>query len=259
MFIDTHTHITWGIDDGIPTLEDCKAALRMAKEDGIERIIATPHFIPGKQGVGDIQKIVDRMIEVQKLARMYGIKYYPGSELFLNRYFMDMLDQKLCFSLANSRYLLVEFNVRQNIQGESKVEDRLYECMIRGFVPVIAHVERYFHEGIDLERVRRWIQMGCKIQVNRTSIIGQQGKIIQKNALALLDAGLAHIVATDTHRINGSRISKLSDVYTMIAKRYGEENAQLLTYYNPMSIIENKGLENMVEVKRKIHFFFRKD
>ena len=48
MYIDTHTHITWGIDDGIQTLDECLDAINQCKEDGIERVIATPHFIPGR-------------------------------------------------------------------------------------------------------------------------------------------------------------------------------------------------------------------
>ena len=70
---------------------------------------------------------------------------------------------------------------------------------------------------------------------------------------------MVHVVATDTHRINGSRISRLSDAYEFIEKRFGEENAQILTYYNPLHIIEDEDLEDMKEVIKKKHLFFRKD
>lgn len=259
MFIDTHTHITWGIDDGIQTLDECMEALHQCKEDGIERVIATPHFIPGRHNKAIVSSMVKRMIEVQKLFNENGIKYYPGSEVFLNRDFLDMIDKKLFFTLANSRYLLCEFNVRENIGSSSRVEDRLYELCIRKYTPMVAHVERYFHEGIDLDRVQSWIDMGCKIQVNRTSILGLHGKLIQKNALTLLENSMVHVVATDTHRTNGSRISKLSDAYEFIEKRCGEENAQILTYYNSLHIIEDEDLEDMKEVIKKKHLFFRKD
>lgn len=105
MFIDTHTHITWGIDDGIRSLEECNIALEQSKTDGIERVIATPHFIPGRQSKSDLNKMVKRMMEVQKIANQYGIKYYPGSEVFLNSDFLEMIDAKLFFTLANSNYL----------------------------------------------------------------------------------------------------------------------------------------------------------
>ena len=258
MFIDTHTHITWGIDDGIQTLNECIEVLHQCEEDGIERVIATPHFIPGRHDKKTVLKMVNRMQEVQNLCEQHGIKYYPGSEVFLNRDYLDMIDAKLFFTLANSRYLLCEFNVRENIGTMNRVEDRLYELCIRHYTPIVAHVERYFHEGIDIDRVRSWIQMGCKVQVNRTSIMGLHGKVIQKNAMELLENEIVHVVATDTHRTNGSRIAKLSDAYDIIQKRFGEENAQILTYYNPLHIIENEKLEDMKEVVKKKHLFFRK-
>lgn len=259
MYIDTHTHITWGIDDGIQTYDECLEAINQCKEDGIERVIATPHFIPGRHNKSIVSKMVKRMIEVQKLFNEQGVKYYPGSEVFLNRDFLDMIDNKLFFTLANSRYLLCEFNVRENIGSTSRVEDRLYELCIRGYVPMVAHVERYFHNGIDLDRVNKWIEMGCRIQVNRTSILGMQGKGVQKNALSLLENGMVHIVATDTHRTTGSRISKLSDVHEFIEERFGEVNAQILMYGNPLHIIEDEIMEEMSKIERKKHLFFRRD
>ena len=259
MYIDTHTHITWGIDDGIQTFDECLDALNQCKEDGIERLIATPHFVPGRHNKSTVSKMVKRMIEVQKLFNEQGVKYYPGSEVFLNRDFLDMIDNKLFFTLANSKYLLCEFNVLENIGSTSRVEDRLYELCIRDYVPLVAHVERYFHNGIDLDRVNNWIDMGCKIQVNRTSILGLQGKVVQKNALCLLESGMVHIVATDTHRTTGSRIPRLSDVHEFIEERFGEDNARILTYENPLHIIEDEDLDDMIKVERKRHLFFRRD
>ena len=123
-------------------------------------------------------------------------------------------------------------------------------------MPLVAHVERYFHDGIDLDRVNNWIDMGCKIQVNRTSILGLQGKVVQKNALSLLENGMVHIVATDTHRTTGSRVSRLSDVSEFLEEQFGEDNARILTYENPLHIIEDEDLDDMIKVERKKHFVF---
>ena len=95
MFIDTHTHITWGIDDGIQTLNECIEVLHQCEEDGIERVIATPHFIPGRHDKKTVLTMIKRMQEVQNLCEKHGIKYYPGSEVFLNRDYLDMIDAKL--------------------------------------------------------------------------------------------------------------------------------------------------------------------
>ena len=50
-YIDLHSHIAWGIDDGMPSIEDAVKALELAKDDGIVGICSTPHFIPGQLSI----------------------------------------------------------------------------------------------------------------------------------------------------------------------------------------------------------------
>ena len=257
-YIDMHNHCTWDIDDGIQSQEDCRILLETARNDGIKAIIATPHFIPGRQKKAEAIEMTNRMQEAKELAHTYGIHYFFGSEVFLNYDFLDMIDDRCFHTLAHSKYLLCEFNVREKLGDSSQVEDRLYELIIRGYIPVVAHAERYFHDGIELNRVAKWIDMGCYIQVNRTSLLGSQGKRIQKNGFELLKNNMAHLIATDAHRAQGTRICVLSDVYDLVRKKYGEENANILLYKNPLHIIKNENLEEMKEFKKSFGFRFRK-
>lgn len=254
--IDIHNHIAWDIDDGMPTKEDAVISLVTAKEDGINTIIATPHFVPGSQNVEEINQMNQRISELKELASDFDIEIYSGSEVFLNHEYLDMIDSKTCNTLAGSDYLLVEFDVRRNMDNNDYAEDYLYELTVRGYKPVIAHVERYFPKGIDIDRVTSWIEMGCYIQINRTSILGTHGDVCRKNASKLLKDGIAHIVASDSHRSNGNRIAKLSDVYQILEKDYGKDNADLLVSRNPKHIILNQDLETM-EITRKKSLFER--
>lgn len=248
-FIDTHIHIAWDIDDGIPSKEDAIKTLKNAKQDGINMIIATPHYVPGTYSIHDVMAIDERLDDTIALANEYQIEVFKGSEVFLNNEYLDMVDAKMFHTLANSNYILVEFDVRKDIKNIEGVEEKLYELTIRNYRPIIAHVERYFHSGIDLKRVREWIKMGCFVQVNRTSILGLGGEVCKQNAQKLLKAGVVHIVASDTHRATGNRICKFSDVYEYIAKKYVEKNADLLCKINPENIILNKELDKM-EMKK---------
>ena len=244
-FIDTHNHCTWGIDDGIQSLEECKALFQMAKEDGIDTIIATPHFIPGRQQWNEVSQMANRMVETRDLAHTFGIDYYSGCELFLNEDYLEMIENEWFYPLANSNYVLCEFNVREKLQDSTQVEDRLYELIIRGYTPIVAHVERYFHTKIDLSRVQDWIDMGCKIQVNRTSLLGDHGRTIQKNAYQLFKNAMVHIVASDAHRASGHRICQLSDAYQWIQKNVGQEAADVVLHANPEHILKSEPLENI--------------
>ena len=253
-FIDIHNHIAWEVDDGMPSKEDAIIALQEAKKDGITKIISTPHFVPGTHDVSNIDIINDRIEELKELAKTYGVEIYSGSEVFLNHEYLDMIDSKAFNTLADSKYLLIEFDVRRNMDHNDYAEDYLYELKVRGYQPVIAHVERYFPKGIVLDRVRSWIELGCYIQVNRTSLLGTHGDVCRKNAEKLLREGMVHVIASDTHRSEGHRIAKLSDVYSLIEKDYGKENANLLLQGNPKHIINNEHLEEMKVIKKRSIF-----
>lgn len=258
-FIDTHNHIAWDIDDGMPTKEDAVISFVNAKKDDISTIISTPHFVPGSQTKEDVDRINQRIEELKELANDFDIKVYSGSEVFLNHEYLDMVDNKLFNTLAGSNYILTEFDVRRNMQNNDYAEDYLYELTVRGYKPIIAHAERYFPKGIDLERIQSWIEMGCYIQVNRTSILGTHGEICKKNAHKLLKSGLVHLIASDAHRSDGHRITKLSDVYSIIEHDYGKENADILIKINPQHIISNEELEDIqIEKKKSLFDRFRR-
>lgn len=255
-FIDVHNHLAWGIDDGMENKENAENALRSAKDDGINELIVTPHFIPEQYSQADIDRNHQRVLELIELARTFDIQVSEGAELFLNNEYLDVLDQHRCPSLAASRYLLCEFNVRNEISHDGgEAEDKLYEIKIRKYVPVIAHVERYFHSKIDLERISSWINMGYVIQVNRTSLLGMHGAVCKENAIRLLEHNMVHIVASDAHRCNGSRVCKLSDAYEYIAKHYGQDNAEILCCRNPKHILNDEALET-INVKK--HSLFKR-
>ena len=155
--------------------------------------------------------------------------------------------------------MLVEYNVLRDIHSIEYRDDCLYELKVRGYIPVIAHIERYFHSELDYSIIENWIDMGCVLQINRTSILGMHGKKIQSNALSFLDNGYCDVIATDTHRANGSRISMLSDVYSVVGKRIGFDNADILMYTNPKHILEDKDILNIEVVNKKKRFsFFRR-
>lgn len=255
-FIDLHSHIAWGIDDGMPSMEDAKCSLNDSLSDGIVGICSTPHIIPGQLDRSIYDEIVSRQLELKEMS---SIPIYFGGEVMMNSEFIDGLDLDLYPSLNGSRYMLVEYNVLHDIHSIDYRYDCLYELKVRGFIPVIAHIERYFHSELDYSIIENWIDMGCVLQINRTSILGMHGKKIQSNALSFLDNGYCDVIATDTHRANGSRISMLSDVYSVVGKRIGFDNADILMYTNPKRILEDKDILNIEVVKKKKRFsFFRR-
>ena len=241
-FIDLHSHIAWDVDDGIKTKEDAIKALEQAKEDGIVGICSTPHVICGKTDTNAFQNILLRQQELMEIAREMGVYIYSGAEMFMNIDFLDSLDNGIFQTLNESQYMLVEFDLSRDIHYISYIDEYLDELFCRGFIPIIAHVERFFPTGLDLEMVENWLEMGCLLQTNRTSLMGFQGKVIQRNAHHLVKNKMIHLVASDTHRTVGNRIEKLSDAYQVVIKLTDTEYADQLFLRNPLIILDDEVL-----------------
>ena len=253
-FIDIHGHYAWDIDDGIPTKDDAIKALKIAKENNITALVATPHVVPGTHNETDIQHFKNRIAELKKLAEEYQIHVFEGCELFLNHDCINSINNHDMIPIENTSYLLVEFDVRKELGEEYEVEDYLYEIDIKGYTPIIAHVERYFPNGIDMDRVAQLIDSGYIIQINASSLLGIHGKTVKSNAFELLNNGYAHVIASDTHRSSGHRIPCLNEVYQLLSKKYDYQILKTLMFDNPLHILQNKEIEK-IQVNQS---FFKK-
>lgn len=244
-YIDLHSHVAWEIDDGMPSKEDALISLKNAKKDGVVAICSTPHVVPGQTDQHMLEIIMKRQNDLAKLADPIGISIYRGAEMFMNYNFINALDEHLYLTINGTKYLLCEFDVRKDISQIENCEDFFYEIKVKGMVPLLAHVERYFHNGLDIDQINEWIDMGVVMQVNRTSLLGYHGKTIQKNAWYLIENGYASIVCTDTHRSSGHRVEILSDAEEQLIKRVGKENTELLLWKNPLKILNNMDVDSM--------------
>lgn len=253
-FIDIHGHYAWDIDDGMPSQDDAIKALELAKKSNITTIVATPHVIPGSHSLQDISHIRQRIQELKDIASREHIDVYEGCELFLNHECMDAIVNDCMIPIESTHYLLVEFDVRKELGSQDEVEDYLYEIEIKGYTPIIAHVERYFKSDLDSQRVQEFVDSGYIIQVNATSLLGHHGKHAQKFAYQLIDQGLVHVIATDTHRASGRRVPCLQETFDLLSKKYDYQTLKTLMYDNPLHILQNEDVDT-IEVKKS---FFAK-
>lgn len=256
-FTDLHSHIAWGIDDGIPDYDHACKALQMAEEDGIFRILSTPHIIPGQTSKEEYAQIRSRQQELKELAGKSGIEIYSGGEVMLNNHLLETMQEGWLPEIHHGPYMLVEFNVRHDYADLSFDYDPLYELKIRGIHPVVAHVERYFHKGLDYEVIDEWKNEGYVFQINATSLLGLDTPQAKKNAWELLKKGYAHVISTDTHRTEGSRIENLSAAYHQVEKKLGSEAAQLLFSDNANAVIAGKPVADLPKPARRFGFFGR--
>jgi len=195
--IDLHSHVLPGVDDGPPTIEGSLEILEAAAEDGIARIAATPHVrddYPTEPAT--MERLVD---EVNAAAREEGIpvEVLPGGELALGH--AIVLDDETLrrFGLGgNPSLLLLEFPYSG---WPLDLRDLVFRLETRGYRVVLAHPERNADVQADPEQLRPIVDAGVYVQLTAASVDGRLGRASASASSALLDAGLAHLIASDAH------------------------------------------------------------
>lgn len=221
---DWHSHILPGIDDGSQSVEESLSMLKMLSDQGVERVIATPHFYANNESVEDFlarrdesyarlkEQLFDGAPEIRLGAE---VAYYSGISRL-----PDL--KRLC--VEGSKCLLLEMPMAKWTEYIIK---EIEELAHRGKINlVLAHVDRYqrFQSAKVWDRL---CESGCIMQVNASSVIGLATR---PKMLKLMRAQSVHCIGSDCHNLT-TRAPKIGRAYEIIEKKLGERFVSKIKYF----------------------------
>ena len=238
-FVDIHCHILPGVDDGSQTPEETKAMLQKAWDEGIQIMVATPHYHK-QRGKNDIELIKKQLLLTRKLAKEVHPKMQIclGMEIYYGEDVPELLKEGRVVSIRKSRYILVEFSPGDEFQY---ILNAVRKLQMSGHTVIIAHIERYNCLRKDISNVEYLREMGVIFQVNTGSITGSWKKrkeIFKK----VLKAHLVQLVGTDAHG-SERRTPKMQEAYKEVVKRCGEEYADQIFGQNAKKVLRNEEID----------------
>ena len=235
--IDIHTHVLPGVDDGAPDDETALAMCKMAAEAGTTDLVLTPHS--NAQFRFDPKHTEEKRQEMQT-AVGEGFYLHRGCDLHLDlRNIEAALANPSDFTINGHTYLLVEFSEEILMQGTARVFRQFEEA---GIVPVVTHPERNRLLRGNLRRLAKWVERGCLLQITGQSLLGSFGERAEQAAIAMMDSGLVHFVASDSHNLNG-RPPTLDEAYEAVADRWGDKEADRLFIDDPWAALWGEKIE----------------
>lgn len=236
-FADMHCHILPGMDDGSRDEKMSLEMLRIAASEGITDMILTPHFIPGRAEPPK-EVICEETSKWNDICREKGIpiRLYPGAEVYYTDAAVPVLERHLAETLNGTNRILIEFPVTSDYLV---ILDAVKTVLGLGYVPVLAHIERYENLLGKKQDVYRLKDVGAELQVNAATFTGHFGIRMKPFLRELLKEHLLDYIGTDAHNVEHRPpvVQKcLSELFTRFSK--DKDYMEEITFRNAKALME---------------------
>ncbi len=234
-FSDIHTHILPGCDDGPKSMEESIVLAKCYTNLGIQRVIATPHFIPGtawSMSKAQVEEKVQRLqVALDKLS--IPLQIFSGMEIAFHKKFTERLEDEMFLPLGTSSYYLLEPSFHDS-------QDMLIESV--NFLLnnkrniILAHPERITSFQDKLKPLLNLISQGLRVQINTGSILGKFGSESKKASMHLIELDCAHYLASDAHNSRTRTVTTLKE-WSILQEILGMELMKKLCVTNPAELV----------------------
>ncbi len=227
---DVHCHLLPGVDDGSSSVAETMKLIGMEYKQGVRKIVFTPHY---RKGLFEISLDAKEEIFDQVLRR--ASKKYPDMEFYLGcEYYADpgMIHRVLedpRYRMPKGQAVLVEFSYTESFENIRNTIRKLTEA---GFIPVLAHFERYECLRKNIKRLGFLKREGAKLQVNCKSLIGKEGLAKKIYCTKALTENYVDLLGTDAHNID-KRSVHIEEAARLIWKKRGDYGLRKILQENP--------------------------
>ncbi len=236
--VDIHCHILPEVDDGAWDMEAAVAMARIARDCGVKKIITTPHFKGEPKSLEAVGFLMNqlRLLRSRLKREKIEVELLPGAEVLCVPQTMELAKTGRLPTLGTGRYVLTEFYFDASA---GFMDETLHGLRQMGYLPVVAHPERYGAVQRDPELAAKWFHRGIVLQVNKGSVLGAFGRRAEDAAVRMLCRGNAHIIASDAHSPE-VRTTDLQPVRHWCMDHLGQAYTKILLEDNPGRIAAGK-------------------
>jgi len=195
--VDIHSHLLPGIDDGAQSLKESLLLIKQLHLLGYSKLITTPHIISdsfpnNRDIITNKLQIVQKALEVENV----NIILEAGAEYYVDMKFLNLIEDDDLLTFKN-HYVLFE---TAYMERPIILEEVIRNLLSKGYIPVLAHPERYTYLHHNIEVYKRLKALGVLFQINARSLY-HQSRSTSSITLKLIKAGLVDFVGSDAHRL----------------------------------------------------------
>ena len=198
-YIDIHSHLLPGIDDGAKTIEDSTLLISGLSEIGFGKFITTLHIMSVVWE--NTPETIDVALQQVKSA-LPNVRIKAAAEYLMDSNFVHLFQSDSRLLTLKDDLILVEMSY---LNPPIQLYQIVFDLQLAGYRPVLAHPERYnfFHNNFhEYEKLRN---AGCLFQMNLLSAVGYYGKAAAIAADELLKKRMIDFTGSDVHHMNHVR------------------------------------------------------
>lgn len=231
--IDIHTHILYGIDDGVKTIEESIKVLKNLSDNGVTDVYLTPHYIENSSYNSNVKNNQTRFNNIKKELKKNNISLniYLANEIYINDDILGLLKNNEVKTL-NNKNLLIELPM----SGEyNNYMDVFLELKEAGYNVILAHPERYIYFQKHFDDLIDMHNRGILFQINMESILGKYGSKTKKTVKKLLKNKCIDYVGSDIHH-DKSNYSFIEKSKKKMSKYLTQEELDNIFINNPKKL-----------------------
>lgn len=197
-FVDIHSHILPGIDDGSENLAQSAELLNRLNTIGFSKCIVTPHTLPEiweNTSEGITETFETTKLQLEK--PLNNMLHRAASEYMINEAFLQRLQTEPLLTLKDN-YVLIEMSY---MNPPLALKEIIFEIQLKGYQPLLAHPERYLFYHRNTKMYETLKQLEVQFQLNLLSSVGYYGSSVAKTADFLLKENFIDFVGSDVHHL----------------------------------------------------------
>ena len=215
---DMHSHILPGIDDGARDLDTSIELIEGLVQLGFSQLLCTPHVMTDfyRNSTDTIKKNL-YLLRNELDKRNINIHIDASAEYYFDEELVKRLKNRDILSFGKENYLLFEFSYYNEHQ---RIFEIITDMIELGYIPVLAHPERYPYYVMNQEKFDQIKSMGVKFQINLLSLSGNYGESAFRGSKYLIDNHFVDFIGTDIHKkehlVDLKKVLKNEHLHTLI-------------------------------------------
>lgn len=197
LYVDIHSHLLPGIDDGSANLEETILLIKEFIELGYKKLIITPHIMEDHyKNTPEIIKEKLDMVRYEAKKLDLSIELEAAAEYYLDEAFIQKLERQEPLLTFGDNYLLFETSF---MNEPASLKEVIFRIASSGYKPVLAHPERYVYMFDSFTKYEDLFNRGLYFQLNLSSLSGYYSEESKRIAEKLIKNDMVHFVGSDCH------------------------------------------------------------